>query len=52
MQHMQSCGSCWRAIYISNADWHAWENNEKMMYKVKQACEIKIFGGKGVSQKD
>ena len=29
MWHMQSCGSCWRGIEISTADWHAWEYNEK-----------------------
>ena len=29
MWHMQSCGSCWRGIQISTADWHAWEYNEK-----------------------
>jgi len=25
---MQWCGSCWSGIYISTADWHAWEYNE------------------------
>ena len=26
---MLLCCSCWKAIYISTADWHAWEYNEK-----------------------
>ena len=52
MLHMQSCDSCWRGIYISTADWHAWQYNEKNdVQKLNKPVRLKSAVGKELIKK-